>query len=821
MEHSFEPSSRMNASDKMVKMIGRDLLGPVVHRWLLGLHQHISYFDDGQTSFLFCARAGVRIQKLYEIFLRNFSSGEPLRGNMLWASRLSTAKGTFTRASAPASRLIASEYTNQPIQNLICGVFRHHPEILSNIDLNRPEYLAHGKVFPGWIQAGTPAAVAMRDYFQTCSKDFDQYISGLIGSNRRAVIIDSGWRGTIQTQLATAFPEIIWNGLYFGRYNPPQDSNIAERSIGILFEGETYVPSKPETSFARHRHIIETLLEPNGPSIEEIPDGEYAALAAAQIEKNLNEVPDEQDDALYLHVIDYLEGEGKTASVSDIFARHQEAMRELSRIIITPRREEALSLLCKDRSADFGKELTLPVLLEPGEGAEADERIKQSLWPEGQIALEYEGGYAKDLQLRISGGADALSYFDPNTDGAGRQEETPSVAIITRTKNRPLLLRRAAESVAQQTYQNFIWVIVNDGGDETPVIQVINECRVDRRKIMLVSNNKSLGMEAASNAGIRNSKSDLVVIHDDDDSWEPQFLAETAGFLASKRGERYGGVISGTTYVSEEIRGNTVTIYERKPYMSWVRNVQLSEMSAGNMFAPISFVFRRTIWEDINGYNESLPVLGDWFFNMEFLLRADIGVIDQPLANYHHRDRGESSAYANSVIGGRSKHEEYAAIARNEFVRKNMERFPSSVAAVLAYFACDFRSQMREISTRLQRVEVEGHSSVPARVVSKDNTADKYWAVLHINQNLMREHLLTGRANQLNPLISWEDLEHFLRINRNIHVPIPPDFDEIAYLQLNPDVAATVGSPEFLSGYRHYLMHGCAEGRERPPKIGQ
>jgi GT2 family glycosyltransferase len=42
------------------------------------------------------------------------------------------------------------------------------------------------------------------------------------------------------------------------------------------------------------------------------------------------------------------------------------------------------------------------------------------------------------------------------------------------------------------------------------------------------------------------------------------------------------------------------------------------------------------------------------------------------------------------------------------------------------------------------------------------------------------------------------------------------DFDEEAYLQLNPDVAAAVRSGEFRSGYYHYRMFGSREGRPIP-----
>lgn len=810
MEHLFMPDNTNGESDKLARTIGHDLLGPVIHRWLLALHQYISYFDDGDTKFLFCARAGVRISNLYNIFCQNFDANAPVSSEIFWASRLAVAKGTYKKQGERSAREIAAEYIDQPIHEIIRGMFRHHPDLIAGLDLRRSEYKAHGHNFPGWLFGPTPAAKVMVDYLNDCGVEFDRYIASLTENRKRVVLIDSGWRGSMQTMLADAYPEISWHGLYFGRL-PAQSHHaiLAEKAIGLLFEGGRYISNKPETAFVQHRHLIETLLEPNGPSIEEVPFGRFLNIAQALINQNINEILDPADDKLYLHVIEYLRVKGQGLSIAEIFSNYHPAMRELARIIVTPSRDEALALRCKDRSADFGKSLMVPVLLPQSTDTDADERIKEALWREGQIALEFDGGFARDLQLRVSGSTDGASYFESYAPTAAKSAARASVAIITRTKNRPVLLRRAAESVAAQTYQNYVWVIVNDGGDETVVQQIIKECRVDRRKIILVSNRCSLGMEAASNAGIRNSHSDLIVIHDDDDSWEPDFLSETVGFLAAKQGSQYAGVITGTTYVSEEIKGDNVKIHERRPYMDWVRTVQLSEMAASNMFAPISFVFRRSIWDAIGGYNERLPVLGDWFFNLEFLLRADIGVISKPLANYHHRDRSEISAYANSLVGGASKHEEFDAIARNEFIRKNAAQFPGAVAIVVAYFASDLRSQSRQIAARINNAKSD---------VGNSNLVDKYWAVLHINQDIRSSLSLRFKSNALDPNISWIELEKFIRSNKRVFIPVPPDFDEHKYLTQNDDVAAAVRNGALSNGYKHYLTHGRSEGRIRPTK---
>lgn len=54
---------------------------------------------------------------------------------------------------------------------------------------------------------------------------------------------------------------------------------------------------------------------------------------------------------------------------------------------------------------------------------------------------------------------------------------------------------------------------------------------------------------------------------------------------------------------------------------------------------------------------------------------------------------------------------------------------------------------------------------------------------------------------------------------------LPADFNEIAYLRLNPDVAAAVAKHIFTSGAQHYLLHGRSEGRNykdgTPPPLPQ
>jgi glycosyltransferase involved in cell wall biosynthesis len=816
--------------------IGFNLLGPVFLKYLLKLHSSICQLDNDETVFLFCARAGIRINDLYKIFLLRRDDVRSAPKKLFWSSRIGVAKGVYLRQPRQCIDVIAAQYYNLPVRNLVEGLFRYNLNRLKGLSLEGEDLKAHGFNFAGWLTVKSPVQKAVGSYLTDCSQAFETYLYQLVAGKKRVVLVDSGWGGTMQSLLSSAFLEVQWKGLYFGRtFLPQHDPSISPDAVGLMFESEEYDSNIPESAFVRHRHLIESILESNGPSIEEIPAKPFKRVADALIKRNLDEALLSADDALYASVVRYVE-ENAGSSLSSIYSRHRVAIRELERIITSPTREEAEALRCRPRSADFGKTDLVDVLIKPTPHTDEDieRRIQSALWTEGQIALEYDSDTAAELQKRSRHVHSNDDYFDPTstartepgrTSIAEADIDSSKVAIITRTKNRSLLLRRAARSVESQTFNDYLWIIVNDGGDCGDVLKVINACAVDRRRIRIVSNSISLGMEAASNLGIRQCQSKFIVIHDDDDSWEPEFLRKTVEYLESPRGSRYGGVITHSTYVSEEIRRGVVIEHERYPYMNWVRNVQLAEMACGNIFPPIAFLYRREVFEKVGGCNESLPVLGDWFFNMEFLLHADIGVLHDPLARYHHRDRGDSRSgvYANSVIGGGSKHEEYAAVARNEFLRRYGDRSIAAIVTVLGYLQSDVRA-------RTKRLEALGETRVsgPSRSQSEFSQSDRAWVVAQLNRRLIVEAMSrtkhddnsATKKSSLSLIDTAIDQAKVLAVLKELNCTIatPPDFDEEEYRARNQDVDLGIRQGKFTSGYMHYLMYGAAQGRERTTK---
>lgn len=394
----------------------------------------------------------------------------------------------------------------------------------------------------------------------------------------------------------------------------------------------------------------------------------------------------------------------------------------------------------------------------------------------------------------------------------GRPGRSFGVAVVTRTKDRGVLFRRAAQSVALQTFNDFCWVVVNDGGDPAAVEAVVGETDLSQLSVQIVHNDRSLGMEAASNIGIRQVQSEFVVIHDDDDSWDPTFLEKTVNFLRNQSRNLYSGVVTYSTYVSEEMRGEEVVHLGEKPYQHKLQEVGLEAVIERNLFPPISFLFRRSVWERVGGYDETLPVLGDWLFNMEFLLFGDIGVLPEPLAYYHHRDSGVGAApeYRNTVVGQLALHQQYTSIVRNRFMRGNLNQ--SAVSLRLA-----MQTQTSEALSSLQQPR-HAVAAPPSFEQLRRPDIDLAWTIASLNAELANQRMSFFSKNRklppLSPNATWSVVLPMLR-KLDCDITPPPDFDEVAYLQSNPDVASEVSAGNQKSGFVHYLLHGQHEGRTR------
>ncbi len=243
----------------------------------------------------------------------------------------------------------------------------------------------------------------------------------------------------------------------------------------------------------------------------------------------------------------------------------------------------------------------------------------------------------------------------------------PAVAVVMRTRDRPLLLRRALADVCAQTFADWHVVVVDDGGDPAVVDDVVGGCGDLAGRVTVLHNATSRGMEAASNQGVRASSSEFLAVHDDDDTWHPEFLARTVAHL---RAGNDIGVATRTEIVWERIEDGRIEEVGREVFAPDVHSFSLAELLRTNRAVPISLLYRRAVHDEIGPFREDLPVVGDWEFNLRLAQSEHrVGFLDgEPLAFWHQRREAEGTL-ANSVIAAAQEHRAADLRVREEALR--------------------------------------------------------------------------------------------------------------------------------------------------------
>jgi glycosyltransferase involved in cell wall biosynthesis len=247
------------------------------------------------------------------------------------------------------------------------------------------------------------------------------------------------------------------------------------------------------------------------------------------------------------------------------------------------------------------------------------------------------------------------------------------VSIITRTKNRPLFLRRAFESVNSQTYPDYEHIIINDGGPRSDVDQLVDSFTSEvRSKIKIFHRDYSSDApDTILSESVDRTDSDYFVIHDDDDTWHPDFLSQSIEYLDEH--SDIAAVVVRCDKIVERVEGSAIITKKQSQWMPDLKVVSLYRQCIDNQLTPIATVFRRSSYVKVGKFDSTLPVVGDWEFGVRLLMKYDVGYVDPgyALAYYHHRkyQRGVSG---NTSFAGNDLHRHYTNKVANKYLREEL-----------------------------------------------------------------------------------------------------------------------------------------------------
>ncbi len=110
----------------------------------------------------------------------------------------------------------------------------------------------------------------------------------------------------------------------------------------------------------------------------------------------------------------------------------------------------------------------------------------------------------------------------------------PELSIITPCYNSARYLEDTIDSVINQTFTDWEWIITDDCSTDNSV-EIIKENSDSR--IILIQNKKNGGAGIARNSSLKVSKGRYITFLDADDFWKPNFLEEMVSFMKKENAE--------------------------------------------------------------------------------------------------------------------------------------------------------------------------------------------------------------------------------------------------------------------------------------------
>lgn len=248
------------------------------------------------------------------------------------------------------------------------------------------------------------------------------------------------------------------------------------------------------------------------------------------------------------------------------------------------------------------------------------------------------------------------------------------VSIVIRTKDRVQLLLRALDDVLAQTMPDWHLIVVNDGGDREPVNSLVaaREPLMKGRAEVIHVDSGTGSMEAAANLGAQRSRGEFVVIHDDDDTWAPEFLSLMVDALDTD--PEAVAAAARTDIVFERINGDRQIELSRAPFVPPGEIITMYDLLQTNRVVPISLLIRRRVYDEIGWYDPALRAVGDWEFNLRLVRHGRVVFVgDEPLAFWHQRPHA-TGATSNSVFGESLDHMQFDRLVRDRALQEYIDR---------------------------------------------------------------------------------------------------------------------------------------------------
>ena len=206
--------------------------------------------------------------------------------------------------------------------------------------------------------------------------------------------------------------------------------------------------------------------------------------------------------------------------------------------------------------------------------------------------------------------------------------------VIIPSYNRKRLLKRAVQSVQNQSYKNWNLLIVDDGSTDG----TSENCYGEKTTILCLEHNKGVGY--ARNQGIRQTKAEWIAFLDSDDEWLPQKLQKQMEYANNH--PQYFLVHCNETWLRNGKVFNQKKQHRKQGGRIFIPSVRLCCIS------PSAVLIKRSLLQELGLFRENFPVCEDYELWLRITSRYEVGFLDEPLLIKHggHEDQLSKKRFA-------------------------------------------------------------------------------------------------------------------------------------------------------------------------------
>lgn len=249
--------------------------------------------------------------------------------------------------------------------------------------------------------------------------------------------------------------------------------------------------------------------------------------------------------------------------------------------------------------------------------------------------------------------------------------EKPLVSIIIRTCGRPMLLKKALESVEKQEYPYIETIVVEDG--ENVSEQMIRD-NFPGLKCLYFYTKKKVGRCVTGNIGLEHAHGKYVNFLDDDDIFLTNHVTVLVDSLMKGKEKAAYSIAEEQQIVKRDVKQGTFKV--KRKFVRYRQPFNRLLLCYLNYIPIQSIMFEKELYEEHGGFDEKLNLLEDWDLWVRYALETDYLFIPVITSVYYTpykgtKTRGKDLQQAENVV--KQKYVSYFPKLNVEKINKEME----------------------------------------------------------------------------------------------------------------------------------------------------